>query len=1609
MIAAAIVAVAAVSVVTIDLGPAARKIAEDRGSKAIKRPLHIGRLSIHLLTGTVLVDDIMIEGLKPADRPFFTAKHLVVALDWATLARQEVTIESVEMTDWQMLVEKWEDVHNFPKFTSDEPDNGKKSSWTVTLKWLHAYRGQFTFDDHEKPWSTIARNLDITIRYPAPYHGEATFTGGTVAIQDFVPMWANMRARFSIDKGIIHIPRIDLETDGATTVASGEVDMKHWPEQTYHVQSRVHFPRMREIFFAHETWRIAGDADFTGVFHLFKGGHDLSGKFKSDLAGVNDYRFPSLYGSLRWTPAAFDVWDAGSLFYGGAARFTYSIKPLGVPAPALDRFDATYTNVDLGEFTDFERLAGQRFAGRASGSNMLEWPAGHFAGHHGDGHVVVVPPPGVSPMTASLSAARAADANHTRHEWGPFAPIPLAAHLPIAGELTYRFDPAQIEVDPSRFATERTFVSFQGSTEWGSASRFPFHVTSSDWQESDELLAGIITDFGSRTGSVAFGGRGEFDGVMTGAFKRPRVEGLFSGEDLRAWDTLWGSGASHIVVDNGYVRASDALLRLGDSEIHADGLFSLGYPRDDHGEEINARFRVVKRDIDSLRHAFQLDDYPVTGLLSGDFHLTGQYERPIGFGGMTIESGTAYTEPFQKATASLRFDGAGIRLDGVQIEKSGGSVTGAAYVGWDSTYSFNADGRGIPVERIAAFTFPNAPPLSGVIEFTTGGSGTFDQPRYDTKFRASGLFIGEEGIGEVNGTLALRGKELSGEVAAASPRLAVTGTGRIALTPQADAEMTFRFHDSSLDPYVRLYEPRLSPFTTAVASGTIRVVGELADVDHLLVDATVDTLDVRMFDYALKNAAPIRLALDRHVIRVNELQLVGDGTELRVSGTVGLHDQKIALQAAGNANLSILQGFFRNVRGSGRAELTAAVNGPLHDPLFSGSAKITDGRIRHFSLPNSLDAINGTIDFDERGVRLDDVKATMGEGRVQFGGRIGLEGYLPGTLNVTAHGEDMHLRYPEGVRSIVDADLEIHGSFKSPTLGGTVTVKDAQWTRRMDTPGSLFDLTRRSGSGGASGGGAAAPAPAVPLKFDLKLLIPSTLHVDNNLLKMTASADLQLSGTYDKPMLFGHAEVDRGELLFEGRRYRLTRGTIDFTNPTRIDPFFDVEAETSVRVPYQTYRVTVRAAGTFDRLQQPTFDSDPPLPAADVVALLFSSAQRNAPGSTPAELRALSNPNQAETDILTTRATLALSSPISEGVGKVVEQTFGVDTFQLTPSLHRSVQRNVAGQPVRASDDRQAHFGSRLPDVLAQPQLAAARSDHPARVRRERSVVLGAVAERGFELRPRVPREARLLMRAGAAADRGGHPRCRRRRARAPTSATISASRSPRCALLVEGRDTTEPALLQTVETRAGTPLSMAEVRETMCISSASAGSRTCACDATLDGGRVALRYDLSPMHPVTKIEFAGDARGPGIDNGPLRRAVVDRYGTSPPVGRADDRRAHRRRRAARSAATCTPRSRRARTSSTRPIARRWCSTLTPGARTLVGDRRRDRGDAGDFAARSCSRGCTCGRAPPYERERARRRHRQVHRAAPQTRLLRSEDRAQRDAGRRRSRREPRR
>ena len=155
--------------------------------------------------------------------------------------------------------------------------------------------------------------------------------------------------------------------------------------------------------------------------------------------------------------------------------------------------------------------------------------------------------------------------------------------------------------------------------------------------------------------------------------------------------------------------------------------------------------------------------------------------------------------------------------------------------------------------------------------------------------------------------------------------------------------------------------------------------------------------------------------------------------------------------------------------------------------------------------------------------------------------------------------------------------------------------------------------------------------------------------------------------------MFGHAEIERGEVEFEGRRYLVTRGSLDFANVNRIQPFFDIEAETRVRVPGQTYRVTMRMAGTTERLQ-PQFTSDPPLQTLDILTLLFSDQ----PPSGDIELAGLQRPEVRQQRLVEARATRALTGSLTNEVGKVVEQTFGVDTFQITPLLSDPYQQSTS-------------------------------------------------------------------------------------------------------------------------------------------------------------------------------------------------------------------------------------------------------------------------------------------------------------------------------------------
>jgi hypothetical protein len=1273
--------VPAVTMGRVDL----RRSAESWVSRQIDRPVRIGGLSLRVFDGKFVVSGLSIGGPTPRDAPFFEAREILVHVPLWSLLRRELNIVSVEMTDWQMTVESYGGGrHSFPSIRRREPSGGR-SPVKVSVAYVRTRRGQFTFQDHSTPWGTVVRNLDITVLKLVGYRGFSTSSGGTVTIQSYTPMAADLRTWFRIDSGKVLLDRIELDTDGAKSTMTGVVDIARWPEQTYEIDSVIQLATHRGIWWAPYNFTLSGEAVFKGRFHYFKGGRELSGRFRSEEAGLDWYRFPQLEGHVVWTPDRVEVTGARSKLYGGDAQFTYTMSMFGKGVPTAVRFDATYVDVDLRAFTDAMEMKGLRLAGKATGHNLLEWRLGHWSEHHGYGTLAVVPPPGVTLQGRALEPADRPPSY--AHVFGD--PFPPLGAVPIGGALNYQYGPEWVDLAPSRIATETTLVEFQGRTAYGERSVIPFHVTSSEWQESDRLLAGIITAFGSPTRAVEMGGAGTFDGVLLNAFKAPRIEGRFAATRMRAWDVEWGRGQSRIVVENGYVDVTDAVARKGNGTLRANGRFSLGYPRKDRGEEINAVVRIDNWNLKDLRHAFILDEYPYDGSVSGEFHLYDKYLEPRGFGRVTVAPAVAYGETITSASAALRFVGPGVWLDGIEIRKgSTGVVRGAAHVEWAGFYSFNVDARQIPVESVDMLAFPQAP-LTGTLDFTSSGSGAFLNAAFDVDFRMRDLFVRDEGIGDVRGRLEIRKDDMNFSFDAASTRLALSGAGKVTLLGQYPGDVTLRIADASIDPYARVFAPGLSPFATAVASGTMRISGTLASLDNVVARLHVESLDLKLFDYGLRNDGPIDAALEQGIMRIGRLKLTGRDTQLAVNGNVDLVQGILGLRAEGAANLGILQAFLKDIRGSGRAEVTADFTGPMERAQLSGSAVIAGGRLRHMWLPRAIDALNGRVIFTGNSVRFDDVTGAIGGGKVRFGGRIGLVGLWPSQLDLTFNGEDMEIRYPAGFRSVVDADLSLRGGLENPTLGGTVLVKRGELRRTVDIGAGLVEL---AGSAAAAAPSAArtAPAASFPLRFDVRLTAPSTLEIDNKFARLTASADLRLRGTYDKPVLEGRAEIDRGEVWFEGRRIVVSRGTVDFPNPSKIEPYFDVEAETRVRAPGQTYQITLRATGTTAMLEW-ELTSDPPLPEVEILSLLLGDVR----STEDAELRALRTPDSAEQSLLVSQSARLLASPISGNVQKAVEQTFGLDSVQITPFF---VDPNQ--QTARFSPGARVTIGKRISDRI---------------------------------------------------------------------------------------------------------------------------------------------------------------------------------------------------------------------------------------------------------------------------------------------------------------------
>jgi translocation and assembly module TamB len=593
-----------------------------------------------------------------------------------------------------------------------------------------------------------------------------------------------------------------------------------------------------------------------------------------------------------------------------------------------------------------------------------------------------------------------------------------------------------------------------------------------------------------------------------------------------------------------------------------------------------------------------------------DFHwlarefrgVRGRARGSVGLGGplgrftmdvnATASDGVVFKQPFARARASLRL----VEMERFEIDElmfvlddeDALLARGWAVIGGPLALSLSA--REVPSRRIF---FADDLPLSGRISGDLVMEGTWDHP----KGRGVGLMLDTElsGIPLAPARVRLALDKSRLHVAGHLSEDQVTGEGWIDIDGRYGFFADLAFDEPRLERWLPLERPSLARLADwrAEASGRARLEGLAGDLSSISGDVVVERFEARGDGLLVQSRGPVETSLASGGFAIRRLVLAGPESEISLSG-VRRAGGNLDLAVRGGAGLELLEILVPSLsHARGRLTVEASVGGTVSAPTLVGAARVDGGEIRAGGLPLTLHALEGPLSFSQNRVMLDGLTGVLGSGRIVLDGEVALQRLLPERLHVHARVDDVRLRIPEDLHTTVAGDLHLIGPPDALTLGGDVEVLRGRWVGEMEIDQILPNLRRRTVAAAPSG----ERRPA--LNFDLRLMAPGTLVVDNRTARGRLSADLRLVGNDVRPGLIGTVSVNEGVARFRGNEFEVTRGVVEFHDVGRITPAFDLMAESEIR----EYRVAVHAYGTPSDPRL-ALSSDPHLPETDLVTLL---------------------------------------------------------------------------------------------------------------------------------------------------------------------------------------------------------------------------------------------------------------------------------------------------------------------------------------------------------------------------------------------------------------------
>ena len=858
---------------------------------------------------------------------------------------------------------------------------------------------------------------------------------------------------------------------------------------------------------------------------------------------------------------------------------------------------------------------------------------------------------------------------------------PLPGEIPATGVLDATYTHKDGSVDLRKFALQLPSSQIQASGLLGvhpmsRATGIAVDFHSTNLGDFDYLLRDLGVSRNGRSGAAALpinlAGQGDFHGSWSGSILDPHLAGSLKTTQIAVemlpakpgpgtsavppssaplqtihWDSIEATGsysAQRIVVDHGTLHRGPAEIALEGSLDATPAVSRLADPTFDTNSNLHLHLRAAHVPMDDLLPLLN-QSVPVSGTLDTDFQADGKVNALAGSGSADLTTGVFYGEPVTHIHAQGSLNNNVLHFASIAASSPAGSLAASGTYDLNSRhFQIDSKGDGIDIAKIQSFRKLDDE-MIGRLEFALTGSGTLDDPRIQGHANISSLTIGGQSLGLLalhahsadnaliyDATCGLEGADLK-----------LHGRTELKEGHPTQARVDFS-HFNIAAPLRMAHFPALNGESSL--AGVITIEGPLDHLEQLRGEARLPEMAVTLDGVHLVSQGGFHASLANARLELDPLHVTGEETDLRAKGTLGLKgDHPLDLSASGTINLKLAETLDSDLTAGGTSTFTLEAHGPLKDPGLQGRIDFQNGSLSLEDLPNGLSQLHGTLEFNQNRLEVKSLTAMTGGGQLSVGGYLAYQRGLFADLTVT--GKSMRIRYPEGVSSVADTTLHLQGTQNSLLLSGDVLI-----TRFSVNPD--LDLAALGAQANAVKTVAPPDAPSNHIRLDVHIASSPQLNFQNAFAKLAGNVDLHLRGTVASPSLLGSIAITEGSALLAGTRYDLQRGDITFTNPVRIEPSIDLNATARV----EDYDITLGLHGTPQKLNV-SYRSEPPLPEADVVALL-------ALGRTGNQQRLYTQQQEQEISNPTTDALLggALNATVSSRVQKL----FGAGSVKVDPN-----------------------------------------------------------------------------------------------------------------------------------------------------------------------------------------------------------------------------------------------------------------------------------------------------------------------------------------------------